>query len=528
MRCTEPASAHAACYGSRRRLAMTEPGSETGRQLLAAQLALVVAVNAAGAMIVEIVAGRMLAPYFGMSITTWTTIIGVVLTGLAIGHWAGGRVADAHPRNRAAALGLACLAGAVTNVLILPLVNIVAGSLAAAGVSLSTAIVVTGFAAFLLPSLAAGLVQPIATTLGLEVLGTGAGRLVGRMLAAGVVGAILGTFAAGFVLIAYLGSAGSIWLVAALNALLGALLLTTRRLRALCLGLLVIALGCAATGTTPPGFAAPCDQESRYFCISVIPGERLGLPGSRALRIDALTHSVNHPDPNYLHFSHLQWVDELVRRRFAGRIFSSYFVGGGGFTLPRAWIARHPANEVVVAELDPAVTAVAAAQLWFEPGPATRILHTDARVALERELADASFDVIVGDAFRDLAMPAHLITSEFHALVANRLAPGGFYVLNVIDRVTSKRLVASVVRTLRRHFAEVEVWYEMGEYQTSTYANFIIYGAARATGLSAPFDATTAPATRWARLEPGSLATVADAIVLSDDHAPVERLLRRD
>ena len=53
-----------------------------------------VALNAAGAMVVEITAGRLLAPYFGMSLYTWTTIIGIVLAGLTVGHWLGGALAD--------------------------------------------------------------------------------------------------------------------------------------------------------------------------------------------------------------------------------------------------------------------------------------------------------------------------------------------------------------------------------------------------------------------------------------------------
>ena len=500
---------------------------EAGGRLLAALLVLVVAGNAAGAMIVEIVAGRMLAPYFGMSLHTWTTVIGVVLTGLAIGHWLGGRIADAYPTRRAAALGLACLAGAATTVSILPLLGLAAGSLSLSGVPLATAIVLTGFAAFLIPSITAGLVQPIATTFALEAMGSSAGRVVGRMLAAGVVGAILGTFLAGFVLIDHLGAAGSIWLVAAINALLGAVLVTAARQRLAALALFAAASTFLVTGSALPGFAVPCDQESRYFCISVFPGDERNLPDARMLRLDALTHSVNHPDPDYLAFTHLQWMDELVHARFGAEPFAAYFIGGGGYTLPRTWLARNPANRITVAELDPAVTAIARDELWFEPGPATRILHTDARLALRRELRHEQFDVVVGDAFRDIALPAHLVTDEFHGLLHERLAADGFYVLNIIDAVASRRLVGSVVETLRPHFPVIEVWYDSAAYQISERINFIIYASRRPTGLESPLVARAAPATRWQRLAPTATANVPGALRLTDDFTPVERLLSR-
>jgi spermidine synthase len=506
---------------------VASPQPRRHRRLLAAVLVLVVAGNAAGAMIVEIVAGRLLAPYFGMSLHTWTTVIGVVLSGLAIGHWLGGRLADAYPESRATALGLACLAGAVTTVLILPAVGLVAGSLSVAGVPLATATIVAGFAAFLIPSITAGLVQPMATTYALETMGAGAGRIVGRMLAAGVVGAILGTFLAGFVLISYLGSAGSIWLVAAVNALLGAGLVTAARQRAAALALFAMASTVVVTGAALPGFAVPCDRESHYFCISVFAGDERNLPDARMLRLDALMHSVNHPDPGYLAFTHLQWMDELAYQHFGAEPFAAFFIGGGGYTLPRTWLARNPDTAITVAELDPEVTAIAEAALWFEPGPQTRILHTDARLALRRDLRDQRFDVVVGDAFRDIALPPHLITDEFHALVRSHLAEGGFYVLNIIDAVAARRLVGSVVETLRPHFPVVEVWYDSAAYQTSAHINFIVYASSRPTGLASPLDARTAPVTRWERLRPEALQNVPGAVFLTDDFTPVERLLVR-
>jgi hypothetical protein len=54
---------------------------------------------AAGAvtLAVEIAASRVLSPYFGSSLYVWGSLIGVVLTGLAVGYWAGGALADRLP-----------------------------------------------------------------------------------------------------------------------------------------------------------------------------------------------------------------------------------------------------------------------------------------------------------------------------------------------------------------------------------------------------------------------------------------------
>src|SRR6185295_3835903 len=54
----------------------------------------IVFVCSAAVLMLEILAGRMLAPYVGISLQTYTSIIGTVLAGIAGGAWIGGRLAD--------------------------------------------------------------------------------------------------------------------------------------------------------------------------------------------------------------------------------------------------------------------------------------------------------------------------------------------------------------------------------------------------------------------------------------------------
>ena len=48
-------------------------------------------------LVIEIVAGRVLAPAIGVSLYTWTSIIGIVLAGISVGNYLGGRIADRRP-----------------------------------------------------------------------------------------------------------------------------------------------------------------------------------------------------------------------------------------------------------------------------------------------------------------------------------------------------------------------------------------------------------------------------------------------
>ena len=45
-------------------------------------------------MTVELLAGRVLAPYLGVSLYTWTSIILVVMLGVTLGNYVGGVLAD--------------------------------------------------------------------------------------------------------------------------------------------------------------------------------------------------------------------------------------------------------------------------------------------------------------------------------------------------------------------------------------------------------------------------------------------------
>src|SRR6267378_2107 len=83
---------------------------------------LVVFVSSCCTLILELVAGRILAPFIGVSLYTWTSIIGVVLAGISLGNYLGGRIADRWPERRT--LGVLLLAGGLASLAILPLINI--------------------------------------------------------------------------------------------------------------------------------------------------------------------------------------------------------------------------------------------------------------------------------------------------------------------------------------------------------------------------------------------------------------------
>ena len=156
------------------------------------------------------------------------------------------------------------------------------------------------------------------------------------------------------------------------------------------------------------------------------------------------------------------------------------------------------------------------------------IRHTDARVALGRALPD-SYDVVVGDVFHDVALPYHLTTTEYAALVRSRLADDGLYVLNVVDAFPDPLLVKSIVRTLGQHFPQVEIWLDRIPDGPGR-ATFVISAGLRQTAWPRVLESEDGLARSWLRVTESVAETgtpVTRLPVLTDDFVPVERLVAR-
>ncbi|MEL6998906.1 MAG: fused MFS/spermidine synthase [Pseudomonadota bacterium] len=487
------------------------------------QPAIALTLTSAASMALEIVAGRALAPYVGMSLYTWTIIIAVVLAGLSLGHWIGGRWADRTPRpGRAVAWSLTL--AALTTLGSLAALRFAAT--VAQGVDPIEQMTLLAMASFFLPSAFAGLLAPLLTVIALRATHPDRqGGVLGLMFALGAMGAIGGTVAAGLVLISWLGTELSVMVIGCTYALLSLLFWPFWPGRAMT-GLTVVGILATWPGVFAP--RSPCLTESAYFCIRVDPVPGYGGP-ARVLALDHLAHGVNvRDDAELLVSPYVQGVDELVARRFPGPALDAFFVGGGAYTLPRAWQARYPEGRFTVAEIDPAVTATASTMLWYDVSNRTEIIHGDARQVLSQGPAAETFDVIFGDAFHDISIPQHLVTDEFHAEIKARLKPGGVYVLNVVDALRSPRFMLSLAQTLQARFDHVELWLDRESVQPlEVRTTWIVLASDTPSGID-HHAARSGFGRDWVQVPLDAMIRTIGAenlVFLTDDFAPVDRLL---
>jgi MFS family permease len=191
---------------------------------------LIVFVSSACIMILELVAGRIIAPYVGVSLYTWTSVIGVVLAGISLGNYLGGRLADRWASLRL--LGGIFLLGGLSSLGILA-VDVMdklttLDRLTASNLSLVIEIVGLTVVLFFVPCAILGTISPVVAKLAVRDLAK-TGRTVGKIYAAGSVGSIVGTFATGFVLISWFGTHAIVWGVALVLLGLGLLFLLGNR-----------------------------------------------------------------------------------------------------------------------------------------------------------------------------------------------------------------------------------------------------------------------------------------------------------
>jgi spermidine synthase len=507
---------------------MSDPGrGERGARGLAWPAAAALTFLAASSVLVlEIAAGRLLAPYVGVSLTTYTGIIGAILAGIAVGAWLGGRAADA--MGPLPLLGPSFVLGGLAAIAAVPVVGSL-GPVAVSGLGDGfLAIVTLAVAAFVAPAALLSAVAPMIVRATLTDLAT-SGSIVGRLSAIGTAGAITGTFLTGFVLLGLVPTRLLIVVVGGLLVLVGlGLTVALRGGGGPRTG--VLALAAVAMGGLALAAPSPCDTESAYYCIAVVvdPNDA----DSRILVLDRLSHAqVDLADPTDIEFGYVRRFADAAGPYLDGldRPVDVLHVGGGGFTFPRYLEATRSVAGQTVLELDPRVLQVAREELGFAPTEAIEVVVGDARRSIER-LPDDAFDLVVGDAFGGLAVPWHLTTTEFLDEVTRVLRPGGIYVANLID-YPPLGFVRAEAATAGLRFGHVAVISARSTLAGESGGNLVLVAS------DTPLDvaAVSARISTWGEgdttrilADPTELAAfIGDSPVLTDDFAPVDQLLGR-
>jgi predicted membrane-bound spermidine synthase len=436
---------------------------------------LIVAAFLAGGsvMIIELAGNRILAPWFGNSLYTWTGLIGVILVSISAGYYLGGYLADRRPDY--VVLSHLLTAAAILTILVPTVATALEELLASMGVVwgpvLATALL------FAVPGCLLAAVSPFAIRL-ISLLSEDktVGVSAGTIGMVATLGSVVGTFGSGFVLIPHMGLRSlfiTTGLILAVLSGAGYLLFSARlkrRKRIAAIPLLAAALSAAY------GFLV--DPRSKTTEILNLPAKVIFEQTTFYHRIQVAEMPVQDPETGqmidtalFLKLDTTQEGSQFVRspqdmvcpyqdywqlvRLFSPELKRAVFLGGGAFTMPEAVVDAFPQATVDVVEIDPAVIEVGRkyfrVRQYERRGMTTRA--DDARRFLRS--AAPGYDVIFGDAYSGVGcVPAHLVTREFFQLVESRLNDRGIYIMNLLSAVEGRdaALFRSVARTLSTVF----------------------------------------------------------------------------
>jgi spermidine synthase len=178
-------------------------------------------------------------------------------------------------------------------------------------------------------------------------------------------------------------------------------------------------------------------------------------------------------DPTRLDFEYMRWTGDLLDvLGDAGQPLHCVHIGGAGCTLPRFVAATRPGSRQVVLESDEEVVRMARERFGYSRRSGFRLRVADGLDGLTA-LTDASWDVVVRDAFAGAETPTHLTTTRFVSEVSRVLSPAGVYVANIAD-VPGLGLTRREVVTARTVFGQVALIGETQHLRGRRYGNVLL------------------------------------------------------
>jgi spermidine synthase len=480
----------------------------------------------AAILVIEVTATRILAPYFGNTIFTFSSVISIILAALSLGYYIGGRLADRTPSPFVFYGIIAC--GGFT-VLLLHLMAITLLPAIAFKLSMINGPLITSLILFLVPAILLGMLSPFAIKLlHAHQSDRGVGHVAGLAFFWSTLGSIAGSLGAGFVLIPNWGTNAIVLGTGVTLILLGGTGMVAFAGQRLMTAAAVIAAATVSAMvilsiSTPSDPAVAYNKHGLYEQITV----QNGLYGNRPARLllqDQNLSSGMFLDDGSMAFAYTKYFD--LHRLFVPNLQRALAIGGGAYSVPKGILETTDAT-VDVAEIEPRLLSLA--HTYFGLPRSTRLHNfvTDGR----RFLYDtpSRYDLIFSDVYGAVAtVPPQFTTREFFELAIAKLNDDGIFIGNYIGSLApeTRPMLISVFKTMRSVFPQVYI-YATSDPDSERMQNFIFIGHKR----NGPIDIARTASINFVypmlkdsakRTYQPDAATLETALVFTDNYAPIE------
>ena len=494
----------------------------------------------------ELLASRIMTPYFGVSLYIWSGILSITLVSLALGYWWGGRLAAGRKGHALAADKLAYLFA------LMPAVAAIAIVVAClvypylfhqlARMDLVAGAFIACVALLFVPLFATSAMNPLLVALLLRqsaARGAAADAGAGSVFFISTIGSVAGVIVTAFGMIPYLSNFVSTLLVAVVLAALPlamifrspVILAGRKRLVNTTAVALVASLGLLAgaelyTGRMWPSaynnttWTQEAVYRSMFGTIKILKsGPRDGEAFNRMYFQDGLVQ--NMVGAHNQSMSLYTYALEALAQSYRPGMKKALVLGNGAGMLPMR-LAGH-GIAVTAVEIDPAALR-AAQELFGYDAAKVKTVQADARTFLRG--CDGSYDVVVVDLFHGDGVPDYLITRDIFRDLKRCLAAGGVAVFNTFADLDQPRPYAHFLTTLRTELPFIVLY--RPDYGLATHVNSFVVAAAQPLPAPSGSDISHAPARHFDVLnamlrEPHPLdqQLLRDGLVITDANNPV-------
>jgi spermidine synthase len=410
-------------------------------------------------MIIELVGSRILAPFDGTSIVTWTSLIGIILASLSLGYYVGGRWADRNPTQQK--FSQIVFLSSLTVLVIVILRSPIMIFLDSIRPDIAVKAIIATITLFALPGFLLGMVSPFAAKLKLDTVKK-TGGIIGNLYALSTIGSIVGTFLSGFYLIATFTVIQILLAVSFVLFLCSWLLNRGDNFSMLKRGVLFLLIFISSVLIDQIFQTSDALMlNTRYNNVMIYEMEYP--PAGKNIRVMSLDGKFDSGiflDSEELVFEYTKFYH--LAEVFAPKLDRVVMIGGAGYVVPRDFLRSYPQAKVDVVEIDPALTELARQHFKLEDDSRLTIYHEDGRTFFNREASagEKRYDAILLDAFKGYSTPFQLTTLESMQHVYNLLNEDGVMLANVITSIEgdSGKFLRAEYHTLKKVFPYVYVF----------------------------------------------------------------------
>lgn len=421
-------------------------------------------------MTLELVASRVLSPYFGNTNVVWTSVIGIILLSCSLGNYIGGIIADKKESEKSLKLILVL---ASVFIFLIPIIQgflLEKISLVINGIKLGA--VISTICLFFIPSLLLGLINPIVLKKRLLCV-ENAGKVSGRIYAISTIGGILGTFLSGFYLIPSFGSVQMLFGLSIILLLLSLFLKGSKKQIIIIILLIIIdiCLFCVfykenivnLNNVLDGKINVKASLDTQYGKVNLY-NIYYGFDKVRVLNIDGGYESATFVDDskNELVYEYTKYYDLMFKSK--NDIKNVLMIGGGGYSYPKYFISHYLDKNIDVVEIDEDVTRIAKKYFYlddvikeYKASSRINLINEDGRTFINNNTK--KYDAILNDTFTGEIPAKDLTTLEAIKKIKSSLSSNGLYLSNVISSLNGKNslFLKSEVKTLKEVFKNVYV-----------------------------------------------------------------------